>query len=93
MSQQRNKMRLLSVLLLASYVTSFVPSPSATHRQSFALSAVSRRQLLGSAALASATIIVGPTTSLADVADGNQLPDGVAQFARLIKVKADIPVR
>lgn len=84
-------MRVLSVLLLTHHVSSFVPSPSVPYRQVFALSA-SRREILESAALASATIIVGPTASLADVADGNQLPDGVAQFARLIKVKADIPV-
>jgi hypothetical protein len=84
-------MHFLSVLLLANYVASFVPSPSVPHRHSFALSA-SRRQILASATLASTTIIVGPPASLADVADGNQLPDGVAQFARLIKVKADIPV-
>lgn len=53
----------------------------------------SRRQILGSAALASASFLVGSSAALADVADGNELPDGVAQFARLVKAKSDIVVR
>jgi len=37
-------------------------------------------------------MLVGSSAALADVADGNQLPSGAAQFSRLIRIKADIVV-
>lgn len=83
-------MRVLSLFLLTQSVSSF--SPSTQTRTASALLA-SRRHILGSAALTSASILVGSSAASADVADGNELPDGVAQFARLIKAKSDIVVR
>ena len=83
-------MRAVLLLLLTQSVTSYTPSTQT--RQSSVLLA-SRRHMLESAALASASIIVGSSAALADVADGNELPDGVAQFARLVKAKSDIVVR
>ena len=83
-------MRVLSLFLLTQSVTSFISSTQPRHAS--ALSA-SRRQVIESAALASASVLVSASSALADVADGNELPDGVAQFARLIKVKSDIVVR
>ncbi len=83
-------MRAALLLLFIQSVTSFTPSTQT--RQSTVLSA-SRRHILGSAALVSASILVSSSAALADVADGNELPDGVAQFARLVKAKSDIVVR
>jgi len=34
-----------------------------------------------------------PSASLADVSDGDSLPQGVAQFSRIIKVRAQLKVR
>ena len=59
-----------------------------------------RRSFLGSAvtavgsilALATATATTGAQPAFADVSDGNALPDGAARFAKLVRVKSDIPV-
>lgn len=85
-------MRVLAFLLLASSVTSFAPSvPSVSRVSSATELSASRRELLGSA-LVSSIMLVGSSAALADVADGNQLPSGAAQFSRLIRIKADIVV-
>lgn len=54
----------------------------------------SRRAFLGNVATASfgiMTATVGVSPALAEVSQGNTLPDGAAQFKRLINLKADIP--
>jgi hypothetical protein len=51
----------------------------------------SRRGFLAGsvASVASFTLLVGPP-AVADVSDGNQLPDGAAQFSRLLNTKMNI---
>jgi len=45
------------------------------------------------AALVAASVIGQPLPAFADVSDGNSLPQGALQFARLIRVKGDLKVR
>lgn len=40
-----------------------------------------------------ALLITGASPAQADVSDGNSLPQGAQQFARVIKLKADLKVR
>jgi hypothetical protein len=49
-----------------------------------------RRSFVGSAAFL--PVVLGPFVALADVADGDALPDGAAQFARIVRVNKDISV-
>ncbi len=37
-------------------------------------------------------LVINPLPSLADVSDGNALPQGAAQFSRIIKVRAQLKV-
>ena len=39
------------------------------------------------------SVVSIPLPALAEVSQGNSLPDGAAQFKRLINLKSDIPVR
>jgi hypothetical protein len=55
----------------------------------------SRRDVLvaGAAAVFGAAILGAPTVpAFADVSDGTSLPEGAAQFSRLIRVKNDLKV-
>lgn len=58
--------------------------------------AVERRNFLTkglfAAAMVAATSIAEPTPARADVADGNELPPGVAQFSRLVRAKVELTV-
>jgi hypothetical protein len=55
-----------------------------------------RRQFLASSILwlssASAAAIGGASPALADVSDGNALPEGAAQFSRVLRAKSDLVV-
>ena len=54
----------------------------------------SRRDVLGQgAALVGAALVSGSVPALAEVSDGTSLPDGAAQFSRLLRVKGDLKVR
>lgn len=53
----------------------------------------SRRNVIGAIFAAASTSILVSRPAFADVSDGNVLPQGAAQFARLIKVKTDLAVR
>jgi hypothetical protein len=56
--------------------------------------AVSRRQLFQfAAALAPAALVTGASPAKADVSDGNALPQGAQQFARVVKLQTDLKVR
>jgi hypothetical protein len=85
-------MQILLPLLLVGSVSSFAPIVPSTRESATELAAASRRQILGSALVTASTILVGASSAFADVSQGNELPDGAAQFSRLLKVKADIPV-
>mmetsp|Transcript_9370 Transcript_9370/g.16302 ORF Transcript_9370/g.16302 Transcript_9370/m.16302 type:complete len:201 (+) Transcript_9370:78-680(+) len=53
----------------------------------------SRRDFLSasvSAASAASALVLSPVPSVADVSDGNSLPQGAAQFSRVIKVRAQL---
>jgi hypothetical protein len=53
----------------------------------------SRRQVLcNSLLLASTALFTGSVAANADVSDGNALPEGAAQFSRVIKAKPDLIV-
>lgn len=77
-------------LLLAGSATGFAPALNTGRTAAVELSAVDRRQFV-SVAAASAALLIGTQPALADVSDGTALPEGAAQFSRLIKVQADIP--
>ncbi len=52
----------------------------------------SRRQLLQSSCVAfGCFLLIQP--ALADVADGSALPQGAAQFSRILRLKVDLVVR
>lgn len=55
-----------------------------------------RRQFLASSILllssASAAAFGGVSPALADVSDGNELPQGAAQFRRVLRAKSDLVV-
>ena len=54
----------------------------------------SRRNVLGQgAAVVGAALVGGSIPAWADVSDGTSLPDGAAQFSRLLRVKSDLKVR
>mmetsp|Transcript_10005 Transcript_10005/g.16618 ORF Transcript_10005/g.16618 Transcript_10005/m.16618 type:complete len:186 (-) Transcript_10005:153-710(-) len=84
-------MQILIPLLLVGSVASFAPSSISSSSSATELAASSRRQILGSAFVSASTILIGASSAFADVSEGNQLPDGAAQFSRLLKVKYDIP--
>jgi len=51
-----------------------------------------RRQILETTMLTASAIAFSTLPAYADVSDGNELPNGIAQFARLVKVKSSIAV-
>mmetsp|Transcript_7399 Transcript_7399/g.13741 ORF Transcript_7399/g.13741 Transcript_7399/m.13741 type:complete len:203 (+) Transcript_7399:102-710(+) len=64
---------------------------STTHLSATADS--SRRNFLSTVATAAASasaLVLSPLPSVADVSDGNVLPQGAAQFSRVIKVRAQL---
>jgi hypothetical protein len=50
------------------------------------------RRLLFSYAISGGAALLFTRPSLADVSDGNALPQGALQFSRLLKVKSDLAV-
>ena len=97
-----NKIGLL--LLAASQATAFTSTSGVSHRFAkaeslLALSASSssentRRELLLMGMLLAPTLLtVGSAApAFADVSDGNALPQGAAQFSRVVRAKADLLV-
>jgi hypothetical protein len=77
-------------------VTSGFSNPSTTRRVNTACSAAVNRRDFISTAIATSVAVGGfstfPSVSLADVSDGNSLPQGAAQFSRVIKVRAQLKV-
>ena len=60
-------------------------SSSIVDRRSFA-------KVLTAGILASSSVGSSPQSAYADVSDGNSLPEGAAQFSRLIRLKDDLIV-
>ena len=91
------------ILSLLALTTSFmlngasafsVSNDSRTHTAGYS-SNKNRRDFISTAITTSSVAIGGlafPPPSLADVSDGNSLPQGAAQFSRLIKVRAQLKV-
>mmetsp|Transcript_27727 Transcript_27727/g.49982 ORF Transcript_27727/g.49982 Transcript_27727/m.49982 type:complete len:202 (+) Transcript_27727:135-740(+) len=92
---------LLAITALCNTYTSlaFAPSngecSSRTRTHLRATSSSSRRDFLSTsiataATVATSTLVLAPLPSVADVSDGNVLPQGAAQFSRVIKVRAQL---
>jgi hypothetical protein len=95
------KSSLLFVIATLGVSRSFTtaPRPHSTRNLELAASSWSKdvpseknRRLLFSSAIAGGASLVFTRPSLADVSDGNALPQGALQFSRLLKVKTDIAV-
>ena len=87
----------IALLLLSAFAASgFTLSQQQTDRSTATTLAAGRRDFFnqGAASFAAvgATIVTGSLPALADVSDGNALPQGAQQFSRLIRVKGDLKV-
>lgn len=81
-------------------IKAFVPSSSrestirshSTHLYHAKEGDSSRRDFLSTTltTIATSTLILSPLPALADLSDGNALPQGAAQFSRVIKVRAQL---
>jgi hypothetical protein len=56
-----------------------------------AYSTSNRREVLTSVFTVGAAILFHPQLANADVSDGNELPQGAAQFSRVLRLKSDLP--
>ncbi len=81
-----------------SSAAAFSPSANTHHsrQESTALKAesLSRRALLSqtaTAALASISFLSSPNVAFAEVSKGDSLPEGAAQFKRMLSLKSDLP--
>lgn len=90
-----SKLKIHSLLLLVviSQVVGFahvgVTSKLSTATELLA----TRRKLLETTILTAAgAVAISTPAAFADVSDGNELPNGIAQFARLVKTKSNIAV-
>jgi len=86
-------MHLLLLLVVISQVAGFahigVTSKISTATELLA----TRRKLLETTILTAAgAVAISTPPAFADVSDGNELPNGIAQFARLVKTKSNIAV-
>jgi hypothetical protein len=76
-------------------VTSAFNNPCSTGVLTTCSATANRRDFI-STAIATSVAVGGssffPAVSLADVSDGNSLPQGAAQFSRVIKVRAQLKV-
>jgi len=87
-----------SIIIIGSAISSaaaFGPSVNDLSRKTTALNAQSatRRSILSqtaTAALASIGILSSPNAALAEVSKGDSLPDGAAQFKRMLSLKTDL---
>lgn len=79
----------------------FITAPSSQSTHNLGLAALhwsedvpseKQRRSLVSTAIAAGVSMLFTRPSLADVSDGNSLPQGVLQFSRLLKVKTDLAV-
>jgi hypothetical protein len=90
---------LIAITTLVQYSTTlaFAPSSNVIVRKRTTACAVSRRDFFSTAINTSAAVasglVLNPLPSVADVSDGNALPQGAAQFSRVIKVRAQLKVR
>lgn len=88
----------LTALLAPTAAWAFAP-PSGDHSvKARTVCAASRRDFLSNAVATTFTItttgvVLTPLPSFADLSDGNALPQGAAQFSRVIKVRAQLQVR
>ena len=74
----------------STVVVAFAPSPSSAERCSRTRCLASRRDFLATAGVtASSAALLTPLPSLAVVGEGS-LPEGAAQFSRVIKVRAQL---
>jgi hypothetical protein len=54
---------------------------------------ISRQDVLRNLMGIAGALAIAPSVARADVADGNQLPEGAARFNRVLRVKTDLQVR
>mmetsp|Transcript_30548 Transcript_30548/g.34839 ORF Transcript_30548/g.34839 Transcript_30548/m.34839 type:complete len:190 (-) Transcript_30548:286-855(-) len=90
-------MQLLLLLTSASYIVGFAPSSlPGIEKTRFVspvteLNAEGRRDFLEKICFFSgASLALSTPAAFADVSDGNELPNGVAQFSRLVKTRSGI---
>ena len=87
----------VSTILSSLDVVSAFSRPSSSPRVHTACSASANRRDFISTAIATSASVGGfsflASPSVADVSDGNALPQGAAQFSRVVKVRAQLKVR
>lgn len=85
----------LRTLLLVASVSAFSSQQTSQWRWDAKLAAISdestRRSFLATT-VSTAILTSFSRAAFADVSDGNQLPPGAAQFAKVVRIKSDIPV-
>mmetsp|Transcript_15818 Transcript_15818/g.30999 ORF Transcript_15818/g.30999 Transcript_15818/m.30999 type:complete len:198 (+) Transcript_15818:83-676(+) len=83
-----------SAMFHPTAVVAFAPPKGELSFRASTICATTRRDFLsfGIATTAAITsgLVINPLPSLADVSDGNSLPQGAAQFSRIIKVRAQL---
>lgn len=82
-------MKVFPLLLLSTSVSAFSTGHQGQRSKSTQLDA-SRRAFVSGAILSVAATAIVIKPAFADVSDGNQLPDGAAQFSRLLNTKNNI---
>lgn len=85
---------LVAILGVSHAFTSSNPSQSVRNVELNAIheeDTIRRSFVTGAIAVGASTLFTGP--AFADVSDGNVLPQGAAQFSRVVKMKNDLKVR
>jgi hypothetical protein len=83
-------MKIYALLYIVTVVSALSVARQTSTRTPTQLHGSSRRGFLSSAVASVTTFALVSSPAFADVADGNQLPDGAAQFSRLLNTKANI---
>jgi len=90
----KSSLTLLLATLGASHA--FTTSSQSQNTRNVVLSALrdeqSRRTFVSAAAIAVGASTLFTRPAFSDVSDGNTLPQGAAQFSRVLKVKSDLKV-
>ena len=83
----------LAIVALLNSADAFAPSTEECTIRTRTHLEASRRDFLSASAAsiaAASTLVLTPQPSYADLSDGNALPEGMAQFNRVIKVRAQL---
>ena len=83
-------MKIYALLYLVTVVSALSVGRQTNTRKSAQLDGSSRRGFLSGAVASVTAFALVCSPAFADVSDGNQLPDGAAQFSRLLNTKVNI---